>query len=194
MNSYFKPFLLSLVLTLLVLNGYSQARTGIGLSAEINKPFSSHYTSGGGGSLIASIAISPKWAICPYLGAESLNGNNDPLVPGTQPYTVGYKGRYLKAGLIRAGLNAQYFISPKLFVMAGAFPFIALGNEDTIDGNIGGTVAVGVNLPVDKVVRFNFAAFVDVVSIRGGGGNGNTPYAGLKGTIFFDFAKPIFKR
>ncbi|WP_442587696.1 hypothetical protein ACSBL2_16760 [Pedobacter sp. AW31-3R] len=161
---------------------YSQSASGIGLRLGLNKPITSDYNVGAGFALQGNIAIGSKWGIETTIGYEHLNSavggyyiDHANLVPGIP--TV---------DLLEFGVAARYYMTPKWFVKLGLIPYLALGNEDLIDGSIAGSAALGYQLKSGRLQQWEFTFNTDFVDIDGQS-NSVIAVTGLRVAYQFNF-------
>lgn len=177
-----KHLLIITAFTFLSVSVYSQARSGIGIAFDVNKPFSNNdYHFGGGGNIQGSIALSDKWAIVPAIGVENMDGNGRAIYG---PYNIAT--RHIEdIGLIYAGLYGKYFFKKDLFVRAGSMLFVGGDGGGIAAAGIGGSAGAGYSFKADRHSSFELSLNTDIVYIDNS--PGTVPIASLKLAYMFNF-------
>ncbi|GAA4319867.1 hypothetical protein GCM10023149_18810 [Mucilaginibacter gynuensis] len=184
MRSIIKITLIIVIATLSHWQSYGQARSSIGLAYGINKPLTTDFKTGSGFNLQSSIRVSNKVAITPSLGYEKLNANFRNVYDsyGYRVYSVE------NIGLVYLGVGAKYYFKERFFARAGAMLYLGGGNEDLVTGGVGGALAAGYELMLDRHSDLEFTLRTDLINLRSSETK-ITPVIGLKVAYNFNFRR-----
>jgi hypothetical protein len=192
------PILIFTFFMLIAENGFSQARSGVGVRFGINKPYADAYKFGSGAAFQFNSAFDRKWGAELSIGYDKINGDRETLYypeeaikmhPELYPLPSRTFIEAESLNLFHIDLAAKYYITPDLFAKLGPVFYIAGGNEDLVAGGIGGTAAVGYQLMMDNRNKLEFVFNTDLIDSRNGRGNGVIPIAGLKVAYSFNFRR-----
>ena len=157
---------------------YSQARYGLSLNYGIDKPYQSGYYFGKTGSIQANVKLTHALAIGIGVGYETVRGKvNGP-----------YNGYYFlnsrrSVELLAMYPYVRYYIKQGLF--ASVAPAIYLGGEEFSSSGLGGTLAAGYSVAIDKHVAVELSLFTGLLPDFGD----LVPVGGLKAAIGINFGK-----
>lgn len=172
----------TILLNFQIANG--QSRSSIGVRYGINMPFSDVYGVGTGFAFQGNIAIGSKWGFETAVVFEHLNSNENVYYDN-----FGYEiRRQSDVDLIELSFAARHYFNGHWFARGGIIPYLALGNEDLLDGGISVSVAAGYQHMLDNRNRVEFTLNTDFIDLDYRGNN-ITPVAGLKVAYQFNFRK-----
>ncbi|RYD86779.1 MAG: hypothetical protein EOP54_29855 [Sphingobacteriales bacterium] len=172
--------IITTVLVMISVIGFSQARSSIGFGVGVNKTFSDGYRFGHGFNLQGSIRVGNAFAIVPTIGYERLNAEYAVVHEGFSSYTRS------SIDLIGVGFSGKYYFKEQWFARAGVLLHLGGGNEGLSAGGFGGTFAAGYDMPLDNRNDLEFTLRTDVVNFSQGS-TGFVPVVGLRVAYNFNF-------